>query len=115
MEYLELIDILSNKGDLSKIKFDKKATCSIYLVPMGFPENPKVGEIIEIPKAIKNSTRLAYVVKVANRIETTNKRSLVVIGIGDNINFARKNAYELLKNNFVGLRYRKDIALEFSV
>ncbi|MHA2028215.1 MAG: phosphoribosylamine--glycine ligase [Candidatus Kariarchaeaceae archaeon] len=111
---LEIIEILSNnRNDVNHIKFLQKATCVIYLVPEGFPENTQIGIPISIPPKINGYLRVAYVEKSNDDYITTKKRSFVLVGTGDTVFEARTNVYDLISNGIEGIRYRTDIAKEF--
>ncbi len=111
---LDLIDSLSkNSIDNIKTKFAKRATCVVYLVPDGFPENTQIGNHVLIPLDLEEHIRIAYVNKIDGVYTTTKKRSFVVVGTGGTLSEARKNVYSKIPENFKGVRFRTDIAEEF--
>ncbi|OLS19340.1 MAG: Phosphoribosylamine--glycine ligase [Candidatus Heimdallarchaeota archaeon LC_2] len=113
---LDLIDSLStNSIDNQTVKFTKSATCALYLVPEGFPENTQIGQHISIPSGIENNFRIAYVDKINGKYITTKKRSFVIVGTGETISEARENVYNIIPKNFDGIRYRTDIGLEYEI
>ncbi|MCE7734138.1 MAG: phosphoribosylamine--glycine ligase, partial [Candidatus Heimdallarchaeota archaeon] len=112
---LDVIESLSNNSfNSSQIILAKKATCAIYLVPKGFPENTEIGITITIPQQLEDNLRIAYVDKLAEGYVTTKKRSFVIVATGDTVSEARKNVYDLIPEKIVGIRYRSDIAAEFN-
>ncbi|MHA2253544.1 MAG: phosphoribosylamine--glycine ligase, partial [Candidatus Kariarchaeaceae archaeon] len=75
---LEVIETLSNnKLQTNQISFAKKASCVVYLVPAGFPENTSSDLQITLPSVLTNKVRIAYVKKFENHFITTKKRSFV--------------------------------------
>lgn len=112
---LELIDNLSTSQlDNDQIIFANQASCVLYLVPTGFPENTEISKTISLPPHLKTEIRIAYVDKTSHGYATTKKRSFVVIGTGESIIDARRNVYNLIADGVEGLRFRTDIAEEFN-
>ena len=105
---LEVIEILS-KGTTPDVKFSETATCVVYLVPEGYPENPLEGRRVELPDEIYDSLRFASVRKEGEHLYTTRSRSLAVIGRGNTLKEAVDNAYNLIPDGISGLRFRTDI------
>jgi len=104
---LQIIRELKQKTP--EVRFAKKATCVIYLVPQGYPENPKAEEEIILPSDLYDSVRFASVRAEEGKLFTSKSRSIAMVGKGETLEEARKDAYEKIGENFSSLQYRKDI------
>jgi phosphoribosylamine---glycine ligase len=110
---LDVINQLKNPNTTDvQVEFDRKATCVVYLVPDGYPENPSDGIIIQLPENIQPFIRFASVEQVASGYQLSKSRSLALIGVGDNVSLARKNVYNKIPQSVAGVRYRTDIATD---
>ncbi len=104
-------DLMNNKKP--DVKFINKATVCVYLVPMGYPENPQENIPINMECNFNDTVICASLKKENDKLLTTKSRSLAIIGYGNDIKEAREMAYNLIPSDIQGLRYRKDIAQEF--
>ncbi|MHA1917896.1 MAG: phosphoribosylamine--glycine ligase [Candidatus Ranarchaeia archaeon] len=97
-------------GNLSTPKFEKKATCCVYLVPEGYPENPIADQPLSINTDPSADLYYAAVYKKDNTIYTTRSRAIAILAKGDSVAEARDAAYEEVPKIKGSIRYRKDIA-----
>jgi phosphoribosylamine--glycine ligase len=78
----------------------------------GYPDNPSKGDVIDglpadTPESITfhAGTRLA-----GGALQTSGGRVLCVVGLGDSVKMAQKQAYDTVeKIHFNGAQYRRDI------
>ena len=110
-DFVELCRAVINQ-DLERVTldFEKKATVCKYLVPEGYPENPKTNQKINI-RNISGNSRLYYasVYQQGNDIYTTSSRSIACVGIADDLSEAEKIAEESVHSIRGNLFHRKDI------
>ena len=117
VDFLDLCERVAD-GNLSSkaISFRNKATVCKYLVPAGYPESARGGEVISVDEASTvGSGALLYYASVDLRdgsIVTTKSRTIGLVGIGDTIQEAEKIA-EQATGYFSGpLRHRGDIGTD---
>lgn len=97
-------------GTLDKAEFEHKATVLKYVVPEGYPENPKKGdkiEIGEVPAGVK-----MYYGSVDARedgIYLSSSRAVAFVGIADTIEEAEKLAQNAVGSVKGPVFFRKDI------
>ncbi|MBI2176036.1 phosphoribosylamine--glycine ligase [Candidatus Woesearchaeota archaeon] len=102
------------EGKLSglKVEFENKATVCKYVVPEGYPDNPKTGKII-VPSVekdcIKALTYYAAVEEKEGGIYTTKSRAVAFVGVADTIQKAEAIAEEAAAKVQGQVFHRKDI------
>jgi len=100
-------------GRLGDAAFDEKSTVVKYLVPAGYPDNPKKDEEVKInEKEIENGGAKAYYASVYEkdgRIYTTSSRSFGILGIADEIEGAERIAEKACAFVSGPLWHRRDI------
>lgn len=117
--------ILSGTLDKFPIRFARKATVCLYVVPEGYPDSSKVGEALTIgvmPRGVELFYSSVNVRGDANtriprestnssngRVVTTSSRSIGVVGIANTIEAARKLAVEGVRQIKGKICYRSDI------
>jgi phosphoribosylamine--glycine ligase len=96
-----------------KVKFARNATVCKYLVPEGYPEDPKENQQVEIDEKKIREIHAKYYWASVNMIDgkilTTRSRAIAVLGISESLNDAEEvseKATECVKGP---LRHRKDI------
>ncbi|MEM3422738.1 MAG: phosphoribosylamine--glycine ligase [Candidatus Bilamarchaeaceae archaeon] len=120
MNVLALLrDSLSNvfgsivDGSLGKINFDKKCTVVKYLVPEGYPDNPKKDAEVKIDeKAIEREGAKVYYASVYEkdgRIYTTSSRAFGILGISQKMEEAEQIAEKACTFVSGPVWHRKDI------
>lgn len=110
----DLVDIFQAKieGTLDKldIQFSKKATVCKYVVPEGYPENPKKGERIEVgemPRGV--DIYYASVDQVESDLVMLGSRALAFVASGETSEEAEKLVEEAISKVKGPIFYRKDI------
>jgi phosphoribosylamine--glycine ligase len=96
-----------------KVKFSNKATVCKYLVPEGYPENPKDNQQVEVneEKVRKNGAKYywASVNMTDDKIFTTRSRAIAVLGVSESLDDAEEIAEKATECVKGPLRHRKDI------
>lgn len=99
-------------GELNRISVDftHKASVCKYLVPAGYPDNPKKHELIDV-SAITDQNKLYYAAidEIEGKLYTRSSRALAVLGVADNILKAEKIAEETAQKVTGQLFHRSDI------
>lgn len=100
-------------GNLKKAEFEKKATVCKYIVPNGYPETGKAGQIIDVNEnKINGEGALVYYAAVNqkdDKIYTSASRALGLVGIGDSISEAEKICETVTKHVNGDVYHRKDV------
>lgn len=112
-DFVEICNNIIDGNLKNDIMFDKKATVCKYLVPEGYPENPKANSEISINESeiekIGGAIYYASVRGENGRILTSSSRAACVVGISDSIAEAERiveNSMKFIKGD---LFHRKDI------
>lgn len=103
----------SAKGNLEgNIELENLTAVNVVAVSKGYPGKYEKGYEIKCPgKLDKGIVFHAGTTMKNSKMVTAGGRVLSVTGLGDNVDSARKIAYEILKDiHFEGMYYRKDIA-----
>lgn len=102
--------IINGTLDSTQVVFENKATVLKYVVPEGYPENPKKGEKIEIPN-LPNAVKMYYgsVDAREDGIYLSSSRALAFVGIADSLEEAEKLAEQGASSVKGPVFYRKDI------
>ncbi len=96
----------------SDVVFDKKATVCKYVVPAGYPDNPKTGEKIELSGAHDALLYYANVEEKDGALSTRSSRSLAFVGVGETLADAERSAETAASSVRGNVRYRTDIGKE---
>jgi phosphoribosylamine--glycine ligase len=101
-------------GSLDKInvEFDRSATVCKYVVPPGYPDNPKKDSPLAVLEKPEYKVYYASVNERDGRVYTTSSRSLAVVGIADTIAEAEILAEMGLSNVKGEFHCRHDIGKE---
>ena len=102
-------------GTLSEIavEFEKKATVCKYIVPEGYPDNPKSGDTVNVPEpAGTRKLYFASVNEVDDKLVMGASRAFAFVGIADTIEEAEKIAEDACKQVKGPVRHRSDIGTE---
>ncbi|MCD6522475.1 MAG: hypothetical protein J7K68_01895, partial [Candidatus Diapherotrites archaeon] len=91
------------------VVFSDRCTVCKYLVPEGYPENPRKRELIEIPKDIRSKLYYGSVEERDGLIYTTTSRSIAFVGIGETLEEAEKIVQGDIDRVRGKLFYRRDI------
>jgi phosphoribosylamine--glycine ligase len=98
--------------DTVELEWDRRTAVGVVMAAAGYPDDPVKGDIIEgIPAenpecvTFHAGTRI-----VGGTLQTSGGRVLCVVGLGDSVKMAQKQAYETVeKIHFNGAQYRRDI------
>lgn len=100
-------------GNLKKARFKDKATVCKYLVPNGYPESGKAGQVLEVKEEkIRNEGALLYYAAVNqkdHKILTSSSRALALVGIGESIAEAEKTCESVMGYVKGDLFHRRDV------
>ena len=97
-------------GRLSTPTFRNKATVCVYLVPKGYPTNPRKGTTISIESPRGSELYYASVHEEDDAIYTTSSRSIALLARGKTVGEAREKVYKDVPGIRGDLYYRSDIA-----
>lgn len=98
------------EGKLSKSNFRKEATVCVYVVPDGYPENPKKDLPITIGKLKHSEPYYASVYAEGGVIRTTTSRAVALLARGRTVAEARERVYADASAVKGAVFYRRDIA-----
>jgi phosphoribosylamine--glycine ligase len=98
--------------DAVELEWDRRTAVGVVMAAAGYPDSPRKGDIIEgIPAETPESVTFhAGTTQAGGTLQTSGGRVLCVVGLGDNVKMAQKQAYEAVeKIHFNGAQYRRDI------
>lgn len=98
--------------DTIELEWDRRTALGVVMAAGGYPDAPRKGDVITgIPAEIEHSVTFhAGTVLEDKKLLTAGGRVLCVVGLGDSVKVAQKNAYEALdKIHFDGMQFRRDI------
>ena len=98
--------------DAVGLEWDRRTAVGVVLAAAGYPDNPVKGAAIDgIPAETPESVTFhAGTAEVDGHLVTSGGRVLCVVGLGDSVKMAQKQAYESVeKIHFDGVQYRRDI------
>ena len=93
----------------SHVFFDAQATVCKYLVPEGYPESPKAGEVITVGPHSNALLYYANVEKTGADLVTQTSRTLAFVGIGETLAQAEQAAEQAASEVKGRVRHRRDI------
>jgi phosphoribosylamine--glycine ligase len=101
-------------GTLDKVEleWDRRTAVGVVMAAGGYPELPSKGDVIDgIPADTPESITFHAGTKLdGSALQTSGGRVLCVVGLGDSVKMAQKQAYETVdKIHFNGAQYRRDI------
>ncbi len=112
-DFVEICNNIIDGNLRDNIKFDKKATVCKYMVPAGYPENPKSNSEISVDERgigeIGGGVYYASVKEENGRILTSSSRAIAVLGVGNSISEAEEIAENSMKFINGDLFHRRDI------
>jgi len=98
--------------DAVELEWDRRTAVGVVMAAAGYPDNPRKGDTIEgIPAETPECmTFHAGTTIVGGTLQTNGGRVLCVVGLGDSVKMAQKQAYEgVEKIRFDGVQFRRDI------
>ena len=91
--------IINGSLDKTEVRFDRKATVCKYVVPPGYPSDPKQSILAVDELAIAKLGAAVFYAKVnrdGDRLVTTSSRSLAILGVGESLEEADRSAEQAL-------------------
>ena len=113
-DFIDVCEAIIN-GTLDKISvtFEKKATVCKYVVPDGYPDNPKKDVRIPVGGIPKSSDRLKVYYAAVNQkqdgLYLSGSRAIAFVGIGNNLAEAEQIAEDAASKVEGPVRHRRDI------
>ncbi|MES2261574.1 MAG: phosphoribosylamine--glycine ligase [Pseudomonadota bacterium] len=98
--------------DAIELEWDRRTAVGVVLAAAGYPDSPVKGDVIDgIPAETPESVTFhAGTTEADGKLLTSGGRVLCVVGLGDSVKMAQKQAYETVeKIHFDGAQYRRDI------
>ena len=98
--------------DAVELEWDRRTAVGVVLAAYGYPDTPRKGDVIdgipaETPECV---TFHAGTLQVAGKLMTNGGRVLCVVGLGDSVKMAQKQAYETVDQIHInGAQLRRDI------
>jgi len=112
----DLVDVMEHavNGTLNAIEleWDRRTALGVVLAADGYPDAPRKGDAISgIPH--ENETHVTFHAGTTlngTQLATSGGRVLCVVGLGDSVKMAQKEAYQAVDQiHFDGMQYRHDI------
>jgi phosphoribosylamine--glycine ligase len=98
--------------DAVELEWDRRTAVGVVMAADGYPDSPRKGDVITgIPAETPECVTFHAGTALANgKLVTSGGRVLCVVGLGDNVKMAQKQAYDAVeKIHFDGAQYRRDI------
>ena len=98
--------------DTVELEWDRRTAVGVVMAAAGYPDSPRKGDVIdgipaETPECV---TFHAGTEQAGGKLLSSGGRVLCVVGLGDSIKMAQKQAYEAVDQiHFNGAQYRRDI------
>ncbi|MDO8438762.1 MAG: phosphoribosylamine--glycine ligase [Telluria sp.] len=98
--------------DTVELEWDRRTAVGVVMAAAGYPDSPRKGDVIDgIPPDTPECVTFHAGTELAGgKLLTSGGRVLCVVGLGDSIKMAQKQAYEAVdKIHFNGAQFRRDI------
>jgi len=98
--------------DAVELEWDRRTAVGVVMAAAGYPDHPRKGDVIDgIPaESAECVTFHAGTAIKDGKLVTSGGRVLCVVGLGDSVKMAQKQAYDAVdKISFDGAQYRRDI------
>ena len=112
----DLVNVMEHavNGTLNEVEldWDRRTALGVVLAAAGYPDAPRKGDVITgIPADnVDCMTIHAGTTYENNELRTSGGRVLCVVGLGDSVKTAQKNAYDAIDHiHFDGMQFRRDI------
>ncbi len=112
----DLVNVMEHavNGTLNEVEldWDRRTALGVVLAAAGYPDAPRKGDVITgIPADnVDCMTIHAGTTYENNELRTSGGRVLCVVGLGDSVKTAQKNAYHAIDHiHFDGMQFRRDI------
>jgi phosphoribosylamine--glycine ligase len=112
----DLVGVLEHAiaGTLNEVEleWDRRTALGVVMAAQGYPDSPRQGDVISgIPA--ETETQIVFHAGTSHQgktLVTSGGRILCVVGLGDSVRVAQKEAYQALdKIRFDGMQFRHDI------
>ena len=115
-DFAQLINDGLNGKHLPEVQISSHAVLGVVVASQGYPAAPKTGQLLpKLPQQDGIMVDFANVAQKEGRLFGAGGRLLTVIGLGQNLNDARRLVYDYLqKQHFSDCFYRTDIAVKHS-
>lgn len=112
----DLVSVMEHavNGTLDQVEldWDRRTALGVVMAAGGYPDAPKKGDLISgIPAETADSVTFHAGTTLENgELKTSGGRVLCVVGLGDSVRVAQKNAYDAVDQiRFDGMQFRRDI------
>ena len=98
--------------DTVELEWDRRTALGVVMAAAGYPDTPRKGDMITgIPaETVECVTFHAGTTQVDGKLQTSGGRVLCVVGLGDSVKMAQKQAYDAIEQiGFDGAQFRSDI------
>ena len=98
--------------DEVELEWDRRTALGVVMAAAGYPEAPRKGDVITgIPPETSDCVTFhAGTALAGGKLTTSGGRVLCVVGLGDSVRMAQKNAYDVVDTiRFDGAQFRRDI------
>ncbi|WLI88238.1 phosphoribosylamine--glycine ligase [Massilia sp. R2A-15] len=98
--------------DAVELDWDRRTAVGVVMAAAGYPDSPRKGDVIDgIPAETAECVTFHAGTTIAGgTLQTSGGRVLCVVGLGDSVKMAQKQAYETVdKIHFNGAQFRRDI------
>ena len=98
--------------DQVELEWDRRTAVGVVMAAAGYPDSPRKGDVIDgIPAETPECVTFHAGTQLAGgKLVTSGGRVLCVVGLGDSVKMAQKQAYETVdKIHFNGAQCRRDI------
>ena len=95
-----------------ELQWDRRTALGVVLASAGYPEQPRTGDVIAGIPAANEEYVIFHAGTVLNEgiLRTAGGRVLCVVGLGDSVRMAQKQAYDVINQIcFDGMQFRRDI------
>ncbi|RZI43686.1 phosphoribosylamine--glycine ligase [Herbaspirillum sp. HC18] len=112
----DLVDVMEHAVNCTldevELEWDRRTALGVVMAAAGYPDAPRKGDVITgIPAATPDCVTFHAGTTVAGgKLTTSGGRVLCVVGLGDSVRMAQKNAYDVVDDiHFDGAQFRRDI------
>ena len=98
--------------DAIELEWDRRTALGVVMAAAGYPDDPRKGDdITGIPAETPDCTTFhAGTARLDGKLVTNGGRVLCVVGLGDSVKMAQKQAYDVIDQiRFDGAQFRRDI------
>ncbi|AMO98923.1 phosphoribosylamine--glycine ligase [Collimonas arenae] len=98
--------------DTIELEWDRRTALGVVMAAAGYPDAPRKDDLISgIPEETADSVTFhAGTTLTGERLTTSGGRVLCVVGLGDSVKMAQKQAYNVVDQiHFSGAQFRRDI------